>query len=88
MAELLDAFRQSLKPDEEPVPTTVVRPTVTSRTPPPPQPEHIEGLEEVSLAAIDVQKMLAELELHKNKDQDKTVSKNKIKNSSKSKRKK
>lgn len=71
VAELLDAFRQSLKPDEEPVPTTVVRPTVTSRTPPPPpQPEHIEGLEEVSLAAIDVQKMLAELELHKNKDQD------------------
>ena len=75
VAELLDAFRESLKPDEaaqlEPVPTTTVRPTVTSRTPPPPpQPEHIEGLEEVSLAAIDVQKMLAELELHKNKDQD------------------
>jgi hypothetical protein len=65
VTKLLDAFRESLLPGENQVGpaapsarTKVVQPTITTR------PAKPDGLEEVSLAAIDVQKMLSELDLH------------------------
>eukprot|EP01043_Picozoa_sp_COSAG02_P034950 COSAG02_NODE_2474_length_8740_cov_6.957991_2_plen_580_part_00 len=65
VTKLLDAFRESLLPEEHqaesaapPARTKVVQPTITTR------PAKPDGLEEVSLAAIDVQKMLSELDLH------------------------
>ncbi len=65
VTKLLDAFRESLVPEDHqaesaapPARTKVVQPTITTR------PAKPDGLEEVSLAAIDVQKMLSELDLH------------------------
>ena len=71
VTELLDAFRQSLAPEEAAeeacaAPTfSVVQPAVTTKPKAPFLKKKPAGFDEVSLAAIDVQKMLSELELQK-----------------------